>query len=436
MKLRLVGLFGIGLVALLVSACGGGGGASSVTPSSSSSTSTLSYSVTAGQSLTLLPPAVGGNTATINFGLPLAFSGSATVGLMASSSLPASLPALSAGRQPLAFRNTADYNYTSQSFYQITSVPSIGFSVAPTWNVTIGSPIANASYFIAFYDPTIPGWNVGYESGAPTTTPSPNATNVAYTFTPQPYNSPLNLSANPATFALVAISGATPTPGPTVAPFVLPPGATNVASDGGFETEGAAGSYGASSSPWYACNNPNPAASETPNPKYSGDPTSSIQNLVVHGGSWAGLAGSTTGEPNGGVGICQKVTVPASPSFLQFWVLAGGNDASKYIHQEAYLVGSSGTAVALTLPNSAYTCTGLTVPSGAPTPLGSAKNNCTGTALTPGWVEENIPASQFSQLAGQTATLYFGAYGGAYPSGGTNTKGYAVYMYVDDVVMY
>jgi hypothetical protein len=435
MKYRGLAFLGLCLFAALAAACSGGGSSSTPAASTSSSLTTQTYAVTTTGSFTLAAPMIGGNLASIIFPAAASGPGSASITLTTSGQLPGGLQPLAKGRLPQALRSVADFNYAAQYYYTLAPSAALGFSSGPTWNVTIGSPVSNAAYFIAYYDPTIPGWNVGYEGGAPQSTPSPNATNVAYSFTPAPNASPFTLAMGGSNFALVAITGATPTPAPTFAVNT----ANNIIQDPGFETEGAAGTISTTSSPWYVCTNPTNNAKETPNPSYSGDPTATIQNTVAHSGSYAALAGSTNGEPNGAVGVCQNVTVPASPTVLSFWVLPGGNDASKYIHQEAYLI-SGGTSVQLNLPNNNYTCTGaVNVPSGEPTPAPSPKDtgpnyDCTGTPSTPTWQQITIPASQFSQLAGQSATLYFGVFGGAYANG--YKYGYAVYMFVDDVVLY
>jgi hypothetical protein len=313
-----------------------------------------------------------------------------------------------------------DFNYASQSYYQIVPSGALGFMTGPSWNVTIGSPIANAAYFIAYYDPTIPGWNVGYEGGAPAATPSPNATNVAYSFTPAPNASPFTLSASGATFALVAITGATPSPAPTITP---PPNSTNLIQDPGFETEGAAGAYASNSTGWTPCSDPQ----ETPTPGATLAPAPTLQSAVVHSGSYAALTGATLGvttsphEPRGAQGICQTVTLSSTP-YLTLWVEEGGNDGSAYIRQEAtVLVNGGATEVPLFQD---YTCTGKA--------NGQSFDNCTGSDQPIQWVQKGPYTTQLQPYAGQTVTLFIGVWASAYSS----SKSYGVYMYVDDVTMF
>ena len=148
--------------------------------------------------------------------------------------------------------------------------------------------------------------------------------------------------------------------------------ATNVISDPGFESGGFA--Y------WPQC----------------GNVSAHITTAKPHTGAYSEWGGSTTSEPNGDAGVCQRVTIPTSGT-LSFYVWQSTNETSTaFSYQEADLLDANGFVI-----DNLYTT------------VGNAQT----------WT---LKSYNLSSYAGQTVYLYFGVHG-------DGTVGYHNLQYVDDV---
>ncbi|HEY1730070.1 MAG TPA: hypothetical protein VGG22_17000 [Candidatus Baltobacteraceae bacterium] len=444
-------------LSILIAACGASTGpppVGSTTGAPVQSQSSQTYSVTTTGQFTLAAPSIGGNQANLQF---LAASGGpSSASMTLTTSATSSLPALSKARLPASLRNIKDFTYTAQWFYDVIASASLTFPGPPAWSVTVASPIAGASYFIAYYDPTIPGWNI-YGGGTPQGSPGPTATNVTYLFTPAAVASPIVIpTGSPgANFALVAITGTTPTPVPTPTPI---PSYPDLVADNNFTAEGTAGQWTLNSTTgWTPCSDPEetptprPTATQAVAPSFQSSINVSFDDAAVNpeptpygGVQYAALIGrvlGTTGpdEPRGAYGICQQVTIPSNP-YMSLAVLEGGNDGSAYIGQKASLVvGGTLTLATDSTPTNPYyvisgatsqvqlfsesICTGQAV--------GQMYQNCTGSPTTPTWVVKGPYTSTIQSLANQSVTLFIGTWGKSGDSGSS----YGVFMYVDNVVL-
>jgi hypothetical protein len=434
-------------LSILIAACGASVGPSPVgntagAPAQSQSTQT--YSVTTTSQFSLAAPSIGGNLANIEF--TAASGGPARATMTVTASTTSSLPALSKARLPAALRNIKDFTYSAQWFYDVIASATLTFQMAPAWSVTVGQPISGASYFLAYYDPTIPGWNI-YAGGNPQGTPGPTATNVVYLFTPAAVASPMVIpTGSPgANFALVAITGTTPTPVPTPTP--PPASLPNLIADPNFANEGAAGQWSLNSSTgWTPCFDPEatptPAATLAPAPTITTG-TQGGTGLPYNGNTYAALTGQELGqatephEPRGSQGICQTITIPTNP-YMWLYVEEGANDGSAYVAQRGTLIlgGPLIAAPGSTGPNPTYyvsgatgevslfndyTCTGKAT--------GQSYDNCTGSDQPIQWVMKGPYTTVLQPYVGQQAVLYLGVWASGYSS----SKSYGVYMYVDGV---
>jgi hypothetical protein len=343
-------------------------------------------------------------------------------------------------------RTIKDFTYTAQWFYDVIASADLTFPMAPAWSVTVANPIAGASYFIAYYDPTVPAWNI-YGGGTPQSTAPAN---VVYLFTPAALASPMVIpTGSPgANFALVAITGTTPTPVPTPTP--PPASLPNLIADPNFANEGAAGGTWTlnSTTGWTPCFDPeatpSPAATLAPAPTITTG-TQGGTGLPYNGNTYAALTGQILGqvtephEPRGSQGICQTITIPTNP-YLWLYVEEGGNDSGAFIGQRGTLIlgGSLVPAPGSTVANPTYyvsgatgevslfsdaTCTGKAT--------GQTYDNCSpaGSDLPIQWVMKGPYTTVLQPYVGQQAVLYLGVWASAYSS----SKSYGVYMYVDGV---
>ncbi|GAC1574008.1 MAG: hypothetical protein NVS3B7_05710 [Candidatus Elarobacter sp.] len=156
-------------------------------------------------------------------------------------------------------------------------------------------------------------------------------------------------------------------------------GGVNAVADPGFESGG--------TQTWQQCG--------------SGAGDARVVRTPHHSGTYALRAGSTSrssGEVDGDVGVCQRVTIPPN-GVLSFWFYGLTNETStEFSYQEAELLDKDG-----------YTFRTLWRDS----------------VTTNGWAKKTVDVSS---LAGTTARLYFGVHGNGY------AKTYTI-LYVDDVVL-
>lgn len=446
-------------LSILIAACGASVGPTPVGNTAGAPALTQSsqtYQVSPTNPFSLAAPSIGGNQANIQFSAANGGPASDSLTVSVSSTEPTSLPPLSKARLPQALRNIKDFTYTAQWFYDVIASASLTFSTAPAWSVTVATPISGASYFIAYYDPTVSNWNI-YAGGNPQGSPGPTATNVVYLFTPAATASPMTIpsGAPGANFALVAITGTTPTPVPTPTPI---PSYPDIVQDNNFTVEGTAGAWTLNSATgWTPCSDPEetptprPTATQAVAPTITNSINVGFNHAAVNpeptpygGVQYAALIGralGTTGpdEPRGAYGICQQVTIPSNP-YMSMAVLEGGNDSTGYILQRASLVvGGTLTLATDSSPTnpyyvisgatsevqlfSDYTCTGQAA--------GQSYQNCTGSPTTPTWVVKGPYTTPLQPLENQTVILFIGTWGKSGDSGSS----YGVFMYVDNVVL-
>jgi len=449
----LMGVLGALSFAVLIAACSSGTsnivGTQSTSPPTITSGTTQNYDVTTTSQFTLAAPSLGGNGAVIQFNPATSGASEAMMSVSTMSSAPPGIAPLSKARLPASLRYVKDFSYAAEWFYQVVSTPSLTFSMLPTWTISIQSPVSGAGYFMAYYDPTVPGWNI-YAGGTAQSTAVP----VPYQFTPAALPSPFTVptpGGSGALFALVAITGTTPTPVPTPTPI---PSYPNLIADGNFQTEGTNGAFTLNSSTgWTPCANANPAETPSPRPTSTMAPMPSIASALTGvspaatpyaGVKYAALTGRVPGtgapdEPRGIQGICQAITIPSNPA-LWFEVLEGGNDAGSgtYVigQRASVIVGGTLSVMADSTPSDPY----YEVTGGTDVPLyqdyictgqgtGQSYNNCTGTPVTPAWVEKGPYTTILQPYEGQSAVLFIGVYS----HGGDSGNNYGVYTFIDNV---
>jgi hypothetical protein len=232
---------------------------------------------------------------------------------------------------------------------------------------------------------------------------------------------------------------------------------SNVIVDGGFETEGAAGSFAGATNGWSTCSYAHVdagsnAASPSPIPAVSGKITANLISSTsasftvgatpkpgstatpapvvtpgANGGSFAALTFTGTGadtsfarSATGANGICQTFVVPAS-GVLSLFVNEGGDESSGFGDQEATLFSGSQSALALAAPS--------------PIPVFNELNANvpTATSSSAAYVKKGpfaltlAPPMGLGIAPGTTVTLFLGTFDD-FPS-----NKFGEYMFVDDV---
>jgi hypothetical protein len=230
--------------------------------------------------------------------------------------------------------------------------------------------------------------------------------------------------------------------------------------DGGFETEGAAGTGFTTSTAWIPCTIPQPLASGTPYPASTASPTAITADVISGSsptfgvGPYPGVGGSPTpiatvspaphtgtyaaltytgggaalqtfapataakSSPKGANGICQSFTVPTNAMFTVY-VNEGGYETSGG-GQEGQIFAGPLSSIATATPIALFSDFAVQG-SGTPT-------NTNGYVLKSADLTMSPYASSITP--GSTATIFLGTYDIS-----PNSK-YGMYMFIDDVSVF
>jgi hypothetical protein len=199
-------------------ACQGGGATSpainaGATPFFSATSSTTLSLTPAGGATTFALPSGGGFGGTVAFPAPLSASNPTLTDTIQNSAPTDGTPALAQARAAQSARRTLDTPpHTTLLYFSVVSSTVVHLSNSPTFTLTVPANdlIAGASYYVAYYDPTLQSWNITWEGPAAVTgTTLSFASNNLGPFTFQ--------AATTYWFALVALSSV-PAPTPTATP--------------------------------------------------------------------------------------------------------------------------------------------------------------------------------------------------------------------------
>jgi hypothetical protein len=428
MKQRYLGAL-TALIALTLAACGGGGGGGSpafavAPPAPSPGNIALIASI---QNVAV-PPTNGAS------GVVALPPGSGTINVAVSGTSPTGTSTLQSIARSAQSAGTASASGDSALVYvAISTSATATLSGVPGFTLTL--PAApTGSVFEALWNGAqwITVGKAGTVSGTTVTLAGSSATQTVTT------NAPLFIVA----YEGVSLAGAQ----------------SNVIVDGGFETEGAAGSFAGASNGWAACSyahvdagsnatapTPVPAIAvanvtadlvsattasftvgATPAPASTAKPAPVIVP-ATHSGSFAALTYTGTGadtsfrkSATGANGICQTFVVPVG-GVLTVFVNEGGDESGNFGDQEATLFagGLSALAAPAPAPIIAFQELNASVPSTTATPAPYVQRGPYALTLA--------PPMGLGLTPGTTATLFLGTF-----DDGPSNK-FGEYMFVDDV---
>jgi hypothetical protein len=450
------------LIAGVVAACSG---------TSTSSTPTTTTAVQTGGTVTL-----NSNSQAATFPLTGSLSGIVTypsgtgsVTVSASTSLPSGLASLESAKRAAASPRAASATSSASPTPTATPIPDVAIvyitvSGTATLNTSPGFVINSPTTVMgtpyqAIYNGTT--WVTVGAAGTVTAIASGGSqVNVAGgggTIAVSP--------AAPAYFVVytgVSVPTPVPTPTPTPTPTPGPTAIPNLINDSGFEASSGAfqalgsainatgwtqctvsavnsaisysggidGSSTSGKSPYTAATAP-PITTFTPIPMTtpgaviaaagatvttgSHAPTSTIAKVPAHGGSYAAQFGQLMSTYNSGDyrynGLCQSVTIPAgmSPNFSAY-VLATSNDANTYVENIVGVLDST-----MKLQNILY------------------MENVTNATYSGDTAYRAIGPVSFGAYSGQTITLFIGMW--TKDGSSSNSTSYYSYWFVDDVLL-
>ena len=474
-------LLGVVLSGFLVACSAGGsgptpptgGGGSTATPAptptptaspAQSGTGSVAVSTTASSSATL--PPVGGYTGTLGFPTASVATTVAIADQVASVGPPTGVPVLQGmlRRAPTSWGQATTQSGSTNTplvYLTLTSAANVTFSAALTFTFVLPSSAGTGPFYLGYY--SSPSWMTAAGPGT--------VTGSTVTFSLTGGSSNVQLVGGQANYLALYSGGVIPTPTPTPSPTPVPtasptptptasptPSTANVIVNGDFETGTLSG--------WFPCYvqhhqlaqvDANPVNTNTtynaPTPGPDTAPTASpgpndvtvagtTPTGAVHGGSYAGLAGSSTvvTRGKGAVGLCQNVVVPTTTPTLTLWVYEGGDMAyydgedaeADVFTSDAGLLSTANTTTELPATtyfseNNCYNNLAAGTGNSAQLPC---KTDGTGTPnLATGGVWRQKGPYDMTLYAGQTVTLFLGVWSS------TTSTSYYSYAYYDDVVL-